>query len=178
MIMPDVSKSQPKLPQNGPQESSALMEELARVVEYQSGWVMVEVELKSACNHCSSSENCGTFAVAKAFSVKTQRFAIASDKSYQQGDMLKLGLPESVIIKAAALVYLLPLLGLFMFAALGHVLGLGLALDTNTSAMLMALIGSVLSWRIGKYFAHRIEADAQPVIISNLGQQVDLFRQV
>ena len=44
--------------------------------------------------------------------------------------------------------------------------------------MLMALIGSALSWRIGKYFAHRIEADAQPVIISNLGQKVDLFRQV
>lgn len=178
MIMSDASKPQPQRPQNGTSEPSSLMEELARVVEYQSGWVMVEVELKSACNHCSNSENCGTSAVAKAFSVKTQRFAIASGKPYQQGDMLKLGLPESVIIKAAALVYLLPLLGLFTFAALGHLLGLGLAFDTNTSAMLMALIGGALSWRIGKYFAHRIEADAQPVIISNLGQKVDLFRQV
>ena len=29
-----------------------------------------------------------------------------------------------------------------------------------------------------KYFAHKIEANAQPVIISNLGQQVDLFRKI
>ena len=157
---------------------SPLLEELAKVVDYQQGWVMVEVELKSACNHCANNDNCGTSAVAKAFSVKNQRFAIASEQAYTKNDMLKLGLPESVIIQAAALVYLLPLFGLFLFAGIGHLLALGLELDTNLSAMMFALLGAALSWRIGKYFAHKIEANAQPVIISNLGQQVDLFRQV
>ncbi|MCW3173383.1 SoxR reducing system RseC family protein [Shewanella subflava] len=157
---------------------SPLLEELAKVVDYQPGWVMVEVELKSACNHCANNENCGTSAVAKAFSVKTQRFSIASDQAYNKNDMLKLGLPESVIIQAAALVYLLPLLGLFLFAGIGHLFALVLEIDTNLSAMTLALLGAVLSWRVGKYFAHKIEANAQPVIISNLGQQVELFRQV
>ena len=169
--------NRPKFAERQPKPSS-LLEELAKVVDYQHGWVMVEVELKSACNHCANNENCGTSAVAKAFSVKTQRFSIASEQPYAKNDMLKLGLPESVIIQAAALVYLLPLLGLFLFAGIGHLLAFGLELDTNLSAMILALFGAALSWRIGKYFAHKIEANAQPVIISNLGQQVDLFRKI
>ncbi|QIR15239.1 SoxR reducing system RseC family protein [Shewanella aestuarii] len=165
-------------PLNAQSTTSPLLEELARVVEHKDGWVMVEVELKSACNHCSNSDNCGTSAVAKAFSVKTQRFSIASDNAFQVGDMLKLGLPESVILQAAALVYLLPLIGLFVFAALGHFLGLGLDIDTNISAIMMSFVGGYLAWRLGKHFAFKIEDNAQPIIISNLGQQVDLAIKV
>jgi len=69
--------------------TSTMMEEIARVVDYQLGWVTVEVELKSACNHCASSENCGTTTIAKAFSVHTQRFSLPSEKPYHSGDLLK-----------------------------------------------------------------------------------------
>ena len=83
--------------------TSTMMEEIARVVDYQQGWVTVEVELKSACNHCASSENCGTSTIAKAFSVHTQRFSLPSERPCHSGDLLKIGLPESVIIKAGCL---------------------------------------------------------------------------
>lgn len=154
---------------------SSMMEEIARVVDYQQGWATVEVELKSACNHCASSENCGTSTIAKAFSVKTQRFSLPADKPCQQGDLLKVGLPESVIIKAAALVYLLPLLGLFMFAIFGHILAVGLDMNTNTSAMLFAVIGASIAWIIGKRLAAKLEAQASPVIIAYLGQEVGVI---
>ncbi|GGP52634.1 sigma E factor positive regulatory protein RseC [Shewanella algicola] len=154
---------------------SSMMEEIARVVDYQQGWATVEVELKSACNHCASSENCGTSTIAKAFSVKTQRFSLPADKACQQGDLLKVGLPESVIIKAAALVYLLPLLGLFVFATFGHILALGLDIDTNTSAMVFAVIGASIAWMIGKRLATKLEAQASPVIIAYLGQEVGVI---
>ncbi len=154
---------------------SSMMEEIARVVDYQQGWATVEVELKSACNHCASSENCGTSTIAKAFSVKTQRFSLPADKPCQQGDLLKVGLPESVIIKAAALVYLLPLFGLFMFAIFGHILAVGLDMNTNTSAMVFAVIGASIAWIIGKRLAAKLEAQASPVIIAYLGQEVGVI---
>ena len=154
---------------------TTMMEEIARVVDYQDGWATVEVELKSACNHCASSDNCGTSTVAKAFSVKTQRFSLPADKPCREGDLLKVGLPESVIIKAAALVYLLPLLGLFVFALLGQLLASGLDLNTNAFAMIFGAFGAGLAWFIGKRFANQLEKDASPVVIAYLGQEVAII---
>ncbi len=156
--------------------TSSMMEEIARVVDYQQGWVTVEVELKSACNHCASSENCGTSTIAKAFSVHTQRFSLPSDKPCLSGDMLKIGLPESVIIKAAALVYLLPLIGLFLFAMVGQMLAAGLGFNTNGFAMFFGAFGTLFAWFIGKHFATQLEADATPVIIAHLGQEIDIIQ--
>ncbi|AZG74270.1 SoxR reducing system RseC family protein [Shewanella livingstonensis] len=155
--------------------TSTMMEEIARVVDYQQGWATVEVELKSACNHCASSENCGTSTIAKAFSVQTQRFSLPSDKTCHVGDLLKIGLPESVIIKAAALVYLLPLFGLFLCALVGQMLAAGVGLSTNGFAMAFGAVGALVAWFIGKHFAAQLEADATPVIIAYLGQEVGII---
>ena len=153
-----------------------MMEELAKVVASDNGWVRVEVELKSACNHCTSSQSCGTSAVAKAFSVKTQQFSIASDESFEAGELLKLGLPESVILKAAALVYLLPLLGFFSFATLGNVAALLTQFSTDAVTIVFGSFGGGIAWYIGRYLAKRIEHEAQPVIVSRLGAQVSLTK--
>ena len=156
--------------------ATSLLEEVAKVIDYKDGWARVEVELKSACSHCASSDNCGTSAISNAFSVKTQEFSILSEKPCLPGDMLKLGLPESVIIKAAALVYLLPLVGLFSFSFLGHFLSLGTDINPNTVSMVMAALGGFTGWRVGKYFAANIEAHAQPQIIAYLGQEISLSK--
>lgn len=157
-----------------------LLEEVGRIVAYDTpGWVRVEVELKSACNHCSNSDNCGTSTIAKAFSVKTQQFSLPTDKHYPVGDLVKLGLPSSVILQAAALVYLLPLVGLFIGAPLGQMLSdLLLVTDPNTHsdyfAIVFGLSGGALSWRIAKYYALRLERRAQPIILAHLGQNIGL----
>ncbi|MBR9726647.1 SoxR reducing system RseC family protein [Shewanella intestini] len=149
-----------------------MLEELAHVIDYQDGWARVEVELKSACNHCKNSDNCGTATVAKAFSVKTQQFSIPSAKPCSRGDILKIGLAESVIIKSAALVYLMPLLGLFCAAAVGQLLGTVLSLNPNAFAMLFGAVGGVLGWMVAKRLAKKLERQAEPVIIQYLGQQL------
>lgn len=113
-----------------------MMEEVARVISCDNqGWLTVEVTLKSACKACNNSESCGTSAVAQAFSPKTQQFSIQSERCCEPGELLKLGLPESVILKAAALVYLLPLFGLFVGAILGQFVGNLIQFNSNLSAM-------------------------------------------
>ncbi|NRD72986.1 SoxR reducing system RseC family protein [Shewanella sp. VB17] len=151
-----------------------MMEEMAKVLECDgSGWVIVEVQVKNSCNHCDNSESCGTSAVAKAFSPKVQRFSIPSERQYQPGELLKLGLPESVILKAAALMYIFPLVGLFLGMASVSFIASQYHFQLNELVIIAsAFLGGVIFWRIAKSLAHRIEIDSQPVIISYLGQSI------
>ncbi|QQX81454.1 SoxR reducing system RseC family protein [Shewanella sp. KX20019] len=152
-----------------------MMEEIAKVVaNSNSGWVVVEVEMKSACNHCESGDSCGTSAVAKAFSAKVQRFSIQTERVFTKGERLKLGLPESVILKAALLVYILPLLGFFIGAYSGNLLAIAVEINQDLLSIAGALIGGVSAWAIGKRWAKAVEEMALPVIIKSLGRPIDI----
>ncbi|MFT5788347.1 MAG: sigma-E factor negative regulatory protein RseC [Shewanella sp.] len=152
-----------------------MMEEVAKVIaNNNSGWVVVEVEMKSACSHCDSGDSCGTSAVAKAFSSKVQRFSIPTERAFAKGERLKLGLPESVILKAALLVYILPLLGFFIGAYSGNLLATGLEVNQDLLSIVGALMGGVSAWAIGKEFAKALETKAQPIIIKSLGRPIDI----
>lgn len=151
-----------------------MMEEMAKVIKCDNqGWVTVEVQVKNACNHCDNSESCGTSAVSKAFSPKVQEFSISSDTYYEPGELLRLGLPESVILKAAALVYLMPLLGLFIGAMLAslisHQIGL---ISSDLFVIPFALVGAFLFWRLAKSKARQMEFSSQPIILSHLGHSI------
>ncbi|QFU21700.1 SoxR reducing system RseC family protein [Shewanella eurypsychrophilus] len=151
-----------------------MMEEMAKVIHSDDkGWVTVEVKVKNSCSHCDNSDSCGTSAVASAFSAKVQTFSIQADQQYQPGQLLKLGLPESVILKAAALVYLLPLLGLFIGATLANILLEPFVVEVSDLHVIpLALFGAYIAWFYAKRIAKRMEASSQPVIISSLGQSL------
>ncbi|MCF1427172.1 MAG: SoxR reducing system RseC family protein [Shewanella sp.] len=150
-----------------------MMEQQARVLsQTYADWVQVEVEMKSACNHCDNSEQCGTASVAKAFSVKEQRFSVPADRQYEPGDLLKLGLPESVVLKSAALVYLPPLFGLLGGGLTGQWLASLNGWSTNSLAMFGGFFGALLCWCLGKRAARQLEAEAQPVILAYLGKEL------
>ncbi len=148
-----------------------MMEEIATVIRTENnGWITVEVKVKNACNHCDNSDSCGTSAVSKAFTPKVQRFAIPAEGQYQDGELLKLGLPESVILKAAAIVYLLPLFGLFIGAGFGHFLmTLFDGSFINAGSIFFGLIGAVIAWKVGKRWAATLEENSQPIITARLG---------
>ncbi len=157
--------------------SQSMLEEVATVIAYdETGWVTVEIELKSACNHCSNNENCGTSTVSKAFSIKRQQFSLKSDKACEVGDLLKLALPESVILKAALLVYIFPLIGLFIGALIGLWFSHLLLINPDYSSIVMGALGGIGAWLLGKRQASKLEAESTPVITAYLGQGVSLQR--
>ncbi|MBV7314232.1 SoxR reducing system RseC family protein [Shewanella sp. NIFS-20-20] len=148
-----------------------MMEQLAKVIDCRDPhWPLIEVTMTSACNHCDSGESCGTQAVSKAFSPKVQRFFVHSERACQLGDVLKIGVAESVILKAAALVYLLPLLGLFVGALVGQWLTGVTSVSGQGMVMAIAAVGALIAWRVAKRWAVRLEANAQPQVMANLGQ--------
>ncbi len=172
-----VDSTSAQKPQSPPALSQSMLEEVATVIAYDpKGWVTVEIELKSACNHCSSSDNCGTSTVAKAFSIKKQQFSLMAEQACEAGDLLKLALPESVILKAAMLVYITPLVGLFLGAIMGQGLAGLLDINTDHGAMMLAAIGSFMAWKAGKSKALTLEKASTPIITAYLGQGISLSR--
>ncbi|SQH75594.1 Sigma-E factor regulatory protein RseC [Shewanella benthica] len=148
-----------------------MMEEMAKVIKCDDkGWVTVEVQVKNACSHCDNSESCGTSAVASAFSPKVQVFSIPSDNQYEPGQLLRLGLPESVILKAAVLIYLLPLLGLFVGAGLATLVLSQFQVEVSDLQVIpAALTGAFLAWLYARRAAKKMEHTSQPVILAHLG---------
>lgn len=157
-----------------------MMQEVAKVISWRSGWAVVEVEMKSACNHCDTQDSCGTSAVAKAFSAKKQTFSVPCEKECQPNDLLQLGLPESVILKAAALVYILPLVGLFIGALLAQFFVGLVGLESELFIIGFAVIGAVLAWWLAKRQAKHLEESSAPVVLRNLGQEIsqELVREI
>lgn len=100
-----------------------MIEALARVEACADGRVTVSWQSQSACGHCHEADTCGSGVVAKAVAAKAQRLTLTYGKPLSVGTQVSLGIPEQQLITAAALVYLLPLLGLLLGAGLGSVWG-------------------------------------------------------
>jgi sigma-E factor negative regulatory protein RseC len=83
---------------------------IVRIVEGDTVWI--ETTVKSTCGSCHASDNCGTSVIAKAFTNKPELLKLQAPCALVVGQRVKLGIPESQLLSASMLVYVLPLLAL------------------------------------------------------------------
>ena len=91
-----------------------MLKQKALVTEVMLGQVEVEVAIESTCSGCSSNDTCGVGTVAKAFTGKTQRIIVATNRILSTGQWVEVATEESNLLILAALTYLLPLFGLVL----------------------------------------------------------------
>ncbi|MEQ3651950.1 MAG: SoxR reducing system RseC family protein [Glaciecola sp.] len=89
---------------------------IVRIVEGNTVWI--ETTVKSTCGSCHASENCGTSVIAKAFTNKPELLKLQAPDSLVVGQRVKLGVPESQLLSASMLVYILPLFALIFAVVL------------------------------------------------------------
>ncbi|GLR73043.1 SoxR reducing system RseC family protein [Agaribacter marinus] len=94
-----------------------MIEEVARVIDTNEHSAVVETQIKTACGSCKANKDCGTSVVAKAFANKTHQFTISTVTPLVVGQFVKIGVPESSILKASLYLYLFPILVLILSAA-------------------------------------------------------------
>lgn len=138
------------------------MEELAEVISIENGMISVVSQVKSSCNSCSQVSTCASGQVAKAIPHKKLSFtlpvsALLNNKLIQVGDCVVLTLPEVDVLKSAWQVYLLPVVGLLSFSALGQWLVMKGVLTHELLALGVGLIGGYLGYRIAKYLQNNPE---------------------
>lgn len=126
------------------------MEELATVVHIENNKVSITSEVKSACSGCQQVDNCGSGQVAKAFPTKKLSLVLHSDLPLKVGDTVVLGLSDECLLQSAWQVYLFPLIGLILFAAIGQYFISNNVLPYELFGVLFALIGGYLGYALAK----------------------------
>ncbi|KAB7627555.1 SoxR reducing system RseC family protein [Alkalilimnicola sp. S0819] len=148
-----------------------MLREEGRVVAVADGVAWVETQRRATCDSCAVNKGCGTGAMAKALGRKPLRIRVIDELGARIGEPVLIGLPEQALLSGSLAVYLVPLLLLLVFAALGDSLGRGQAL-----VVLLGLVGLALGFAWVRLFGRRIARDPryQPSLLRRLyGEQYD-----
>ena len=133
-----------------------MIKELASVVAIKAGQVTVTSQIKSTCSGCAQVDTCGSGQIAKALPQPKLTLTLPYDISVigvqlKVGDCVVLALPEKHVLSSAGQVYLLPLLGLITFSAIGQLLLKQQILPHELFALGVGLIGGYLGYRLAKF---------------------------
>lgn len=102
-----------------------MIEERGRVLSVEPGAVWVATIQQSACNSCQARAGCGQSLLNRLGAGRRQGSVRALDTGrHKVGDEVVIGIPESAVLRGSTLVYVLPLLGLFLFSLLAQAIGL------------------------------------------------------
>ncbi|MGE6659319.1 SoxR reducing system RseC family protein [Pseudomonas sp. NPDC077408] len=140
-----------------------MIEEAGRVVALAPGAVWVETERSSTCSGCSVRSGCGQGLVER-LGVRERRGLILAlcDLRLSVGDTVVVGIRESVLLHGAVLVYLFPLIMLFIFALVASQLS-----APEPYVMLAGLGGFLVAWLVVRKRSQQTSADPalQPVVL-------------
>lgn len=149
-----------------------MIKEWATVIAWDNGMAQVSCDVKTSCNSCSSRAGCGTRVLNKLGPQTSHTISVPSAEPLVAGQKVELGITESSLLGSAMLVYMSPLIGLFVVASLFQVL-----FGSDIAALCGAVLGGVGGFLIAKGFSPRLAAREtwQPIIIS-IGLPPDLIR--
>lgn len=149
-----------------------MIKEWATVIAWDNGMAQVSCDVKTSCNSCSSRAGCGTRVLNKLGPQTSHTISVPSAEPLVAGQKVELGITESSLLGSAMLVYMSPLIGLFVVASLFQML-----FGSDIAALCGAVLGGVGGFLIAKGFSPRLAAREtwQPIIIS-VGLPPDLIR--
>lgn len=103
-----------------------MIEEKGRVLSVEDGAVWVETVRRSTCGSCQAKAGCGQALMQRLGSGARQGFIrVTSDRDYQIGEEVVIGIPDDAVVRGSLWVYAVPLVGLFAFASAASAMGLG-----------------------------------------------------
>ena len=149
-----------------------MMKEWATVISWQNGEAVVSCDVKSSCSSCASRASCGSRILNKLGPQTSHSITVPCDQPLVAGQKVELGIAESSLLGSALVVYMSPLMGLFIIAGLFQML-----FGTDLAAMAGAILGGVGGFLLAKGLAPVLSRREswQPVILS-VGLPPDALR--
>ncbi|MEJ4045233.1 SoxR-reducing system protein RseC [Erwinia sp. SLM-02] len=140
-----------------------MMREWATVVSWQNGVATLHSEIKTSCSSCSARKGCGSHMLNKLGPKNAHVMKIASPDRLIPGQRIELGIAESSLLSSALLVYMSPLVGLFILAGLFQML-----FHSDLAAACGALLGGIGGFIMARGISSVLgrSASYQPVILS------------
>ncbi len=133
----------------------------------------LEIERKTACGLCGQTRGCGNSIWGRLFGHQTTAFKAQNRINAKVGDSVIVGINEKVLLKSALLLYILPLVTLFIGAILASQLR-----QTDGITILGAAIGLVLGllWVKGHTMSNSYFSLQQPVILRLASSQENAIK--
>jgi sigma-E factor negative regulatory protein RseC len=113
---------------------------------------VVEVDVSKACPRCAAGKGCGAGLFTGSSRIRRVEAIVGEHLSLAEGDSVELRLASDNLLKAALIVYGMPLFGAITAAGLAYLLQLG-----DSVAALAALTGLVIGLLIGRWLLSRGE---------------------
>lgn len=155
-----------------------MMTALATVTSVKSRGHRYQVELscdqQTSCSSCQSKNSCGTGIVTKAVGNKQLNWHLLTSKTVNPGDVVEIAFPEKSLLQSAALIYLLPLLFLFLGAMAGQLWLAPLLGGSELVVIGFSAISAYLGFRFAKKWVSPMEAAShqQVELVRVLGQSI------
>ncbi|VAX10074.1 hypothetical protein MNBD_GAMMA25-1751 [hydrothermal vent metagenome] len=127
--------------------SEAMIEESGTVIAIDGAFVEIEIQLRSSCGHCQVSDSCGTSVLASLFNQRRNTVRLLNHFDSSVGDEVIIGITESVLLSAALMAYMLPLLLMIVFASFSALYGFSDGINF-IFGMLGLFMGMTISKRI------------------------------
>lgn len=100
-----------------------------KVVSCDDKTVWLEAERQSTCSGCRLKQGCGTGLLENHVGKRFSQISVEKNNEFSIGQEVKLAIPEERLLQGALLMYILPLLLLFVFSALAQLLALNEAVE-------------------------------------------------
>jgi sigma-E factor negative regulatory protein RseC len=139
-----------------------MIEQKAKVVDVDDKTVWLDAERQSTCSSCSAKKGCGTGMLENHVGKRFSRIAVEKHQHVNIGQEMQLAIPEQALLQGAFMMYLLPLLTLFLFAAVANMSG--------ANSLIEAIVGLTglavgLLW-VKRQFQHK-KIDIQASIVED-----------
>ncbi|NGX16749.1 SoxR reducing system RseC family protein [Wenzhouxiangella sp. XN24] len=141
-----------------------MITETGRVLEVDGDWAWVACRRQVECPRCAEGRGCGGGVLGKLLGDRLHKVRAATGSvAVEPGDQVLIGLGEDAVLRAAAAVYLVPLVAaLAVGATAATITGGG-----DLAAIAGAAAGLILGLGWARRYGRRVAADAalQPVIL-------------
>jgi sigma-E factor negative regulatory protein RseC len=130
-------------------DNTSMLEETATVIEVMGDRLVAETESRSSCSHCST-DSCSTSVVAKLFGIRRNRLVMENSLHAKAGDRVVIGIPDTLLVRASVMAYLLPLVVMLGVTACGDALGMN-----EIGLSLLAIAGLAMGFFVVRWAIRR-----------------------
>ena len=93
-----------------------MLKESGIVIEVSNQFATVQIKRTSYCGQCATNKGCGTASLSSILGQKYTQVKVINHGNMKVGDRVIISLEEQALLKSSIILYLLPLLGLFVLA--------------------------------------------------------------
>jgi sigma-E factor negative regulatory protein RseC len=106
----------------------------------------IDVDVSSSCPRCAAGKGCGAGILAAGSGARQIQVLVDPELGLSEGDVVDLTLAPQNLLRAALIVYGLPMLGAIAGAAIAYALSLG-----DAGAAVSALVGLACGLLLGRW---------------------------